>query len=314
MPCKVGVLEGKGLLTYSFPSPHPFRRERVERYWEALGRTRFDYRRLEPERADKAVIELFHSKEHYRYVEATSGLGYGALDQGDTPAFLGVLNAARFVVGSTLLAVERVMTSTVDHAFNPVGGLHHARRNASAGFCVFNDIGVAIEVLRREYSLKRILYVDIDVHHGDGVYYSFESNPDVWIFDLHEDGRYIYPGTGSATERGRGAAEGTKVNIPLAPGSGDAEVGLALPGLRGFAERARPEFIILQGGADCLANDPLGGLSCSEKTHSSVTQVLHRLSHEICGGRMVALGGGGYDVENCARAWIAITKGLIDNR
>ncbi len=311
--CKVGVLEGKELLSYSFPFPHPFTKERVERYWEEIGRTRINYRKLVPEKADEAVIELFHSRDLYKYVENASGLGYGALDQGDTPAFLGVLDAARFVVGSTLLAVEKVMSRTVDHAFNPVGGLHHARRNASAGFCVFNDIGVAIEVLRKVYSLERILYVDIDVHHGDGVYYSYESDPNVWVFDVHEDGRYLYPGTGSATETGRGAAQGTKVNVPLAPGSGDNEVGLNLPRLRDFAEKARPEFIILQGGADSLANDPLGGLTCSVKTHIEVTKILHSLSHNICGGRMVALGGGGYDADNCARAWIGITRGLLAN-
>jgi acetoin utilization protein AcuC len=311
LTCNLGVLEGKELLSYSFPPPHPFTKERIERYWEALRQTGIKYRKLEPVPADEAVIELFHSKEHYRYVETASHLGYGSLDQGDTPVFRGVLDAARFVVGSTLLAVEKVMEKEVDHAFNPMGGLHHARRNASAGFCVFNDIGVAIEVLRKRYSLNRILYADIDVHHGDGVYYSYESDPNVWVFDLHEDGRYIYPGTGSATERGRSVAEGTKVNVPLVPGSGDDEVGLALPALRDFAEKAKPEFIIFQSGADCLANDPLGGLECSPKTHGSVTKLLHRLSHDLCAGRIVALGGGGYDVENCARAWIEVTRSMV---
>jgi acetoin utilization protein AcuC len=310
LACTVGVLEGKELLTYTFPPPHPFTKERIERYWEELKKSGVKYRKLEPVKADEDVVELFHSREHYMYVKQASELGYGSLDQGDTPAFRGVLDAARFVVGSTLLAVEEVMGQEVDHAFNPMGGLHHARRNASAGFCVFNDIGVAIEILKKEYSLRRILYVDIDVHHGDGVYYSYESDPDVWVFDVHEDGRYIYPGTGSAADIGIGVAKGTKVNLPLAPGSGDAEFDQSLPALKEFAEKARPDFMILQSGADCLANDPLGGLNCSERTHSVVANLLHLLSHELCGGRIVGLGGGGYDVGNCAKAWIRVTRAL----
>ena len=311
MTCRVGVLQGKELLRYSFPSPHPFTGARVSAYWSELRRTRATYLKLEPQRAGREVIELFHSSEHIRYVELASRFGQGALDGGDTPAFIGVFDAAQFVVGSTVYAVEKVMSGDVDHAFNPVGGLHHARRDASAGFCVFNDVGVAVEVLRRKYSLARILYVDIDVHHGDGVFYSFESDPNLWIFDIHEDGRFQYPGTGSSLEVGTGAAGGTKVNVPLPPGSGDDQVSGELPRLEDFVEKAKPEFIILQCGADGLANDPLGGLTYSERTHGRITSLLHRLSHDVCRGRIVALGGGGYDVDNCSRAWMTVTRCLL---
>ncbi len=310
MTCAVGVLEGEGLLRYTFPPPHPFSSARVERFWAELARTRTEYKKLEPQRAEHAAIELFHSKEHVRYVELASKLGYGSLDEGDTPAFRGVLDAAQFVVGSTLSAVESVIRGRVDHSVNPVGGLHHARRDSSAGFCVFNDIGVAIEAIKKEFSLRRILYVDIDVHHGDGVYYSYESDPDVWIFDIHEDGRFLYPGTGSASETGVGEGKGTKVNIPLLPGASDAAVIKVLPRLQEFAEASRPEFIILQCGADGLANDPLGGLNYSRKTHEAVTGLLHRFSHEFCRGRIIALGGGGYDITNCAEAWSTVVGAL----
>jgi acetoin utilization protein AcuC len=215
------------------------------------------------------------------------------------------------MVGSTLLAVEEVISGAVDHAFNPVGGLHHARRDASAGFCVFNDIGVAVEVLRRKHSIGKILYVDIDVHHGDGVFYSYEEDPDVFVYDIHEDGRYIYPGTGSASERGTGKAEGTKVNVALRPGAGDLEVYKELPRLEKFVRASKPEFIIFQCGADGLANDPIGGLTYSPDAHGTVAALLHRMSHEVCQGRIVALGGGGYDPQNCANAWLAVVSGLI---
>ena len=313
MKCKVGVLEGPELLAYSFPYPHPFTSARADRFWSQLEKSGLERTRLSPKMSSVEDLELFHTKEHVDFVQKASALGQGLLDLGDTPAYKGVFEASRYMVGSTVLAAEEVLAGKLDHAFNPVGGLHHARRDASAGFCVFNDIGVVIEVLRRKHGLKRILYVDIDVHHGDGVYYSYEDDPDVFIFDIHEDGRYIYPGTGYGSERGTGRAEGTKVNLPFEPGAGDAEAEKELPRLEKFARSARPEFIIFQCGADGLANDPIGGLSYTPETHRAFAGLLHRVSHEVCAGRLIGLGGGGYDPQNCAEAWLAVVSSFIDS-
>jgi acetoin utilization protein AcuC len=311
MGCRVGVFEGKELLLYSFPPPHPFTNERTQKFWDELAKKGLPVERIQPQRAEKELIGLFHTQEHIRYVELASSLGYGALDQGDTPAYKGVFEATQYAVGSTVYAVEKVMAEELDHAFNPVGGLHHATRESSAGFCVFNDIGVAIEVLRKHHNLHRILYVDIDVHHGDGVFYSYESDPELFIFDIHEDGRFLYPGTGSSGETGYGSAKGTKVNIPLAPGSGDEEVAARLPRLEEFAKAAKPEFIIFQCGADGLRGDPIAGLDYTPKVHRQVGGLLHTLSHDFCSGRLVALGGGGYVPQNCADAWVAAVESLI---
>lgn len=310
MRCKVGVLEGKELLLYSFPPPHPFTNARTQRFWDELAEKKLKVERLQPQMADKNLIGLFHTSEHIRYVELASHLGYGSLDQGDTPAYKGVFEATQYAVGSTVSAVEKVMAGSIDHAFNPVGGLHHATRDSSAGFCVFNDIGVAIELLRKNFGVRRVLYVDIDVHHGDGVYYSYESDPDLFIFDVHEDGRFLYPGTGAASETGEGKAKGTKVNIPLPPGSGDEEIIDKLPKLEMLARTAKPEFIIFQCGADCLAGDPIAGLRYTPEAHRRVAEFLHGLSHELCSGRIVALGGGGYDPQNCADAWTSVVTTL----
>ena len=314
MKCRTGVAEGKELLLYSFPSPHPFTSERASAFWKGLRSRNLEVERFQPEKAEKELLGLFHSEEHLKYVELASQLGYGALDQGDTPAFKGVFEAAQYAVGSTVVAVRRVMEGKLAHAFNPVGGLHHARRDASAGFCVFNDIGVSVELLRKQYKLKKILYVDIDVHHGDGVYYSYESDPDLFIFDIHEDGKYLYPGTGSAHETGAGKARGTKVNVPLQPGSGDSAVAAQLSRLEEFARKSRPDFVILQCGADGLRGDPIAGLSYTPTAHRMVTDLLHRISHEVCAGRIVALGGGGYDPENCADAWTAAVECMLSQR
>lgn len=310
MSCRVGVLEGKELLLYSFPPPHPFTSARVQKFWDDLRKQNLRVEKLPPQKADRGLIGLFHTEEHMKYVELASRLGYGALDQGDTPAYKGVFEATQYAVGSTVFAVEKVMAGEIDHAFNPVGGLHHATRDSSAGFCVFNDIGVAIEVLRKRHNVQCILYVDIDVHHGDGVFYTYEADPELYVFDVHEDGRFLYPGTGSAGENGYGPAKGTKINIPLQPGSGDAEIEARLPRLEEFARNAKPEFIILQCGADGLRGDPIAGLDYTPGVHRKVASLLHRLSHELCSGRLVALGGGGYVPQNCADAWIAVVEAL----
>jgi acetoin utilization protein AcuC len=308
--CRVCDIKGDGLLKYSFPPPHPFNSARVVRFWEELGKLGLGEISVEPERADEETLELFHDKDHVEFVRRASNLGYGYLDEGDTPAFKGVLEAAEFAVGSTLSCVERVLSGEVDHGFNPVGGLHHAGRDRSAGFCVFNDIGVAIEALRKR-GVRRILYVDIDVHHGDGVFYSYESDPEVFIFDVHEDGRFLYPGSGREGETGRGKAAGTKVNVPLLPGEGDERTKDIIPKLEEFAIGAEPEFVIFQCGADGLAGDPIGGLAYSESFHSNVAKVLHEVAHSACKGHLVALGGGGYDASNCARAWTSVVRQLV---
>jgi len=307
MGCRVGVSEGPELLQYSFPPPHPFTSERAKAFWEELGSRNPPRTKLQPQKAEKELLRLFHTDEHIRFVELASHLGYGNLDDGDTPAYKGVFEAAQWVVGSTLSGVEAVLGGSLDHAFNPVGGLHHSTRDRSAGFCVFNDIGVSIELLRSK-GLRRVLYVDIDVHHGDGVYYPYESDPDLYIFDIHQDGRYLYPGTGFESESGRGVAEGTKVNVPLLPGSGDAELASQLPRLEDLARACRPDFIIFQSGADGLAGDPIAGLNYSPAAHRQVATLLHDLSHELCGGRMVGLGGGGYLPKNCADAWCEVVS------
>ncbi len=164
-----------------------------------------------------------------------------------TPAFS---KRQRFVVGGTLEALEVVMRGPTSRAFIPIGGLHHAARGQAAGFCVFNDCGVAVEAARRVYGLSTVAYVDIDAHHGDGVFYAFEEDPDLAFADLHEDGRFLYPGTGSRSETGRGPAVGTKLNVPMPPGAGDEAFMAAWQEVERYVDAAHPELIFLQCGAD----------------------------------------------------------------
>jgi acetoin utilization protein AcuC len=165
---------------------------------------------------------------------------------------------------------------------------------------------------RKKYGIKRIAYVDIDAHHGDGVFYEFEDDPLLFFADIHEDGRYLYPGTGSATETGKGgaAAAGTKLNIPVEPGAGDSEFIAALGRVENFIDNAKPELIILQCGADSLAGDPIAHLQYSPRAHRYAADALHRLAHKHCGGRILALGGGGYNMANIGNGWAEVVKAL----
>ena len=312
--CNSAVIVGKELSAYSFGEKHPLNSKRLEAFWSTLvnlesmqtGRLKL----LPPTLSDEGKVASFHEKKYIDFVKESSITGSGYLDSGDTPSFKGVFDASLYVVGSTILALETVFnkTNAIDHAFNPIGGLHHARRNAAGGFCVFNDIGIAIVHARKNLNLKRILYVDIDAHHGDGVFYEFEDDPDLFIADIHEDGSFLYPGTGFESETGLGEARGTKLNLPLQPGATDSDFLSAFTKIENFVESLDFELIILQCGADGLSGDPLTHLKYSEKSHEYAAQVLHKIAHEKTGGRIIGLGGGGYNTENLAKAWNKVVE------
>jgi acetoin utilization protein AcuC len=309
----VCVYVGEALAAYGFGEGHPFGPDRMGVFWQRMLDLGLDQRVrvCEPQTAGDEQILRFHTRDYLQRVKAQSKTGSGFLDFGDTPAFKGVYEAAATVVGTTLAAVDDVMKGRCRQAFVPIAGLHHARRDQAAGFCVFNDCGVAIESLRSKYGVRRVAYVDIDAHHGDGVFYAFSDDPDLCIVDLHEDGRYLYPGTGSAEESGTGAAAGTKLNIPMPPGADDETFRRMWESAESFLSRARPEFILLQCGADSLAGDPITHLGYTAVAHGYATDRLLALADTSCAGRLVALGGGGYNRDNLAEAWTTVVAALL---
>jgi acetoin utilization protein AcuC len=306
------VYHGAALGAYGFPDGHPFGPDRLDVFLRELKRRGLDRRVDVVESTACAHEDLtrFHALAHVNLVERLSARGYGYLDGGDTPAFPGVYEAACTVVGSVLDAGRAILERRCRRAFAPIAGMHHARRDGSAGFCVFNDIGVLIEWLRTQ-GIRRVAYVDIDGHHGDGVFYSFESDPDLIFADIHEDGRYLYPGTGAADETGVGKAAGTKLNIPLPPGADDTAFHKVWPQVEEFVRVGKPEFIILQAGADSIAGDPLTHMQFSPAAHTHAARRLSALADELCEGRMIAMGGGGYDRANLAKAWCNVVEEML---
>lgn len=310
---RVLVYLGDELARYGFGEGHPFGPDRHDAFV-----SEFKHRGLleqvevhDPVEADSALLARFHSPQYIERVKAQSQTGEGFLDCGDTPAVIGIYEAACTVVGTTLAAIDRIITSDNHRAFIPIAGLHHARRDIAAGFCIFNDCGVAIETLRQVYDIQRIAYVDIDAHHGDGVFYEFEADPDLIFVDFHEDGRYLYPGTGFEHETGQGAAKGTKLNIPMPQFADDEMLIQRWQKAEEFLDNARPEFILFQCGADSLRGDPITHLHYTEAAHAYVAKRLCKLADKYCQGRLLALGGGGYNRTNLAKAWCAVVEQLI---
>jgi acetoin utilization protein AcuC len=313
MASDVAVVVGERLARYGFGDGHPFGPDRHGAFLREFETRGLAQRAslLEPRPATAEELLSFHTPAYVDFVRERSQTGQGFLDAGDTPAFRGVYEAASMVVGATLVAAESIMRGESKRGFVPIAGLHHAARDRAAGFCVFNDCGVAIELLRKRNGLKRIAYVDIDAHHGDGVFYAFEEDPDVIFADTHEDGRFLYPGTGASHETGKGRAVGTKLNIPLPPGADDAAFARVWPQVVEHLERFEPEFILLQCGADSLEGDPITHLRFSPATHGRAALELAQLADRLGHGRVLGLGGGGYNRTNLAQAWNSVVESLL---
>ncbi len=292
--------------TYDFGPAHPLTPRRFGpgiSLLEALGAVPG----LAPEPASDEELGWIHDEAYIETVKAFSrepdGLGRAGIGPGDTPAFPGMHEASAAVAGGSLRAMESILRGDVLHAFQPGGGLHHAMRHRAGGFCVYNDPALAIARARRDG--LRVLYVDLDVHHGDGVQMIHWADPGVLTISIHETGMALFPGTGFADELGAPGAEGTKVNIPLDPGTGErgwlAALEAVLPAL---AEQFRPEVVVSQHGADSHAFDPLAHLKVTTTAMGRAARLVDELAHRWAGGRWLATGGGGYDVYRVVpRTW-----------
>ncbi len=308
MTGKTGLVWDEGFLNYNFGPQHPLRPIRVKLTYELIRSKGILQQEtvevIKPRRASREEILLFHEEDYVRLVEQYSKKGSGLLDMGDTPAFKGCYEATSLVAGASIVAANEVMGGRLSHAFNPSGGLHHAHPERASGFCIFNDPAVVIAHLKSKYNLKRIVYLDIDAHHGDGVMYGYYDDPAVMDVDFHESGKFLFPGTGFPDEIGKGAAKGLKLNIPLPPSTGDEAY---LDAFRRIVpdtlRKFRPEIILFQCGADGHLDDRLAHLRLTTNVYAEVVSQMHDLAHQLCNGRLLLFGGGGYTLANVPRVW-----------
>jgi acetoin utilization protein AcuC len=308
MTCSASAIWDEGYLAYDF-GDHPLNPVRLDltiRLSRALGvLDRLDI--VAPVAADEQQLLTVHDPGYLAAVRAASSdptfAGYG-LGTDDDPVFPGMYDASALISGGSVQAASQVWDGAVQHSVNIAGGLHHAMRGYASGFCVFNDVVLGIRTLLAA-GAQKVAYVDIDVHHGDGVQAAFYDDPRVLTISLHQDPRTLFPGTGLPTDVGRGAAEGTAVNVALPPGTGDdgwlRAFRAVVPGaLRAFA----PDVLVTQCGCDTHHEDPLANLELSVDGQRQAIGELHQLAHEVAGGKWVAYGGGGYGLVRCVpRTW-----------
>ena len=304
---KAVFIHSTKLEEYRYPPDCPFNTSRAGKTRKVLnsmgllsGNGRSE---IPPVPADRIVLKKFHSARYLHALKTASkgrwniealNMGIGTLD---CPVFNGLYDYSVLACGATLTAAELILSGSADVAFNPSGGYHHAGPERAAGFCYINDVALACLVLAEQG--KRVLYLDVDVHHGDGVAYAFYDRSDVMTISFHENPGTLFPGTGFEDEIGTGQGKGYCVNVPLPVGTYDeaymkAFNAIALPLIGAY----NPDVIVFELGADALAGDPLAHLYLTNNVYAEIIKHLISLDKPI-----LATGGGGYNIDNTVRAW-----------
>ncbi len=294
---------------YSFGPEHPFNPIRLMLTFNLMEESGvFDCltAKVEPNLARKVDLLRVHTEEYLAAVQAEqTDLAFG-LGSDDTPVFPGICNASRLLAGGSIDAARRIISESCS-AFNIGGGLHHAMPGYASGFCVLNDPALAICALKEH--LKRVLYIDIDGHHGDGVQQIFYRDPDVLTISMHESGLYLFPGSGFIDELGMERGLGYSINIPMPMYAGDEEYKFAFEEIvpRLF-EWFQPEVVVAQLGADTHYSDPLTSLNLTLTGYYYLVRRIIELTEQYSNGKLLALGGGGYNMEVVPVAWMGVLR------
>lgn len=295
------------LEAYSYPSTCPFNISRAGKVYKTvksmglLGSS--DRELVLPVVATRQQMEKLHSSDYLDAMKLASHghfdtemLHYG-LGTGDCPVFEGMYEYAKLAVGATLTGVDQILIGNADIAFNPSGGYHHAMPKRASGFCYINDSALACLLFAE--AGKRVLYLDIDVHHGDGVQHAFYDRKDVMTISTHQTGRTLFPGTGFIDEIGAGHGRGYSVNVPLPQGTyDDAYIKVFTEIVLPLSKAYDPDVIVMELGADTLAGDPLAQMRLTNNIFVEVISKMRQFEKPI-----LAVGGGGYNIENTVRAW-----------
>lgn len=303
-------------LGYSFSDTHPFNQKRIVLTLDLLKKTGAitESDIIAPRTATDEELLLAHEA---KYIEIVKKAGRGEISNEvgsvygigteDTPIFKNMHEASAMLVGSTLTAVDEVMEGRSKYALNLGGGLHHGFQGKASGFCVYNDSSVAIKYMQKKYN-ARVLYIDTDAHHGDGVQWTFYDDPDVCTLSIHETGRYLFPGTGNITERGNGEGYGATFNFPIDAFTEDESfLDVYKTAIEEVTASFKPDVILTQNGADAHYFDPLTHLYGTMNIYEQIPRIARDIADRYCEGRWIAVGGGGYDIWRVVpRAWAQI--------
>jgi acetoin utilization protein AcuC len=325
VPGPVALVYGDELMKHHLSDQHPLQPIRVKLTMDLISSTGLieHCHLLPPRHATIKELELVHSPEYIDLVRKLSDpaqrgrvsrdrIEEGGFASADNPISDELHEGASLVVGASLVAAEAIEGGAALHAFSPAGGLHHAHRARASGFCTYDDPAIACQWLKNRG--HRVAYIDVDVHHGDGVEGIFYDDPDVLTISLHESGKYLFPGTGFPGDSGAGPGVGAAVNLPFLPYTWDE------PWLEAFEKvvpallrRFKPTVLVTQDGCDTHYLDPLAHLAATTRIWPRVGHVFHQLAHELCEGRWLALGGGGYAIyEVVPRAWTLFFAEMVE--
>ncbi len=323
---KVGLIYTDKYQDYNFGQDHPLRPLRLQLTYslmEKLGLLRNKSLEIRtPKPASKEEILRVHSLEYVNAVEKLSinprepnisPFVYG-LGPGDNPIFKGMYEASALVCGASIMAADMVWNdNNIAIAFNPAGGLHHALKDRASGFCIFNDIAVAIKYLKTLQKNIRIAYLDIDCHHGDGVQWIFYDDPRVLTISFHQSGKFLFPGSGSTNETGEGAGKGSSINFPLLPGTSNKMfLKLFRYCVPRILETFSPDVLFTQLGVDMHYDDPLTQMGLSLSVYKDIAQTIRTSVRDYCQNKWIAVGGGGYLMTVVPRAWTIFLGKMLD--
>ena len=310
---KIALIYHNDYNKYDLGTSHPLISDKPRKSLEFFKEKNiFDY--LKIFQAKKAKEEDILKVHNPRYVERVKQLSKtGGMLSLDTPAPKGIYDIALLVTGGTKLAGEKLFKG-FNCAINPLAGFHHASESSSSGFCFFNDIAIVIENLRERYNLERFQIIDLDVHHANGTQEIYYDDPSVLNISFHQDGRTLYPGTGSIEKIGRDSGEGFTVNLPFPPGTGSGDYILAFDTIIPYlTEEFNPQILIYQCGVDTHHSDPLANLCLTYQTYYYLANRIMSLSKKTC-NKLLVLFGGGYNSRSSVISYFNIMCGLLDKK
>ena len=309
---RTGIVRDERYIEHITDDYHPENPNRLRSIYAMLGQKDMEglFTEIPPRLATREELEMAHLPSYVDLIASTAGQPARRLDP-DTVASPKSYEAACLAVGGVLEAIEAVTQGKADNAFalvRPPG--HHAERNRAMGFCIFNNIAIGAKYVMKAHGAERILIIDWDVHHGNGTQNAFYEDPRVLYFSTHRYG-FFYPGTGDPAEVGSGKGEGFTVNVPMSPGSGDADYGnVFLHLLKPIALSYKPQLILVSAGFDTYSRDPLGGMRMTENGYARLTNIIMDIAQRSCGGKIIIALEGGYDLDGLATSVKAVLKEL----